>query len=47
MRGELASQVRAALDVEAAAQSALLDTIDFREGVDAAVNRRPPTFVGS
>jgi enoyl-CoA hydratase/carnithine racemase len=47
MRGELASQVRAALDVEAAAQSALLDTIDFREGVDAAVHRRPPTFVGS
>jgi enoyl-CoA hydratase/carnithine racemase len=47
MRGELASLVRAALDVEAAAQSALLDTIDFREGVDAAVNRRPPTFVGS
>jgi enoyl-CoA hydratase/carnithine racemase len=47
MRGELASQVRAALDVEAAAQAALLDTADFREGLDAAVNRRAPTFVGS
>ena len=47
MRSELASQVRAALDVEAAAQSALLTTSDFREGVDAAVNRRPPTFAGS
>jgi enoyl-CoA hydratase/carnithine racemase len=47
MRRDLAAQVRAALDVEAEAQSALLDTIDFREGLDAAVNRRAPVFVGA
>ena len=47
MRSELASQVRSVLDAEAAAQSALLNTADFREGLDAAVNHSSPTFVGA
>ena len=44
MRRELVSAVSAALDEEAAAQAALLPTADFREGLDAARNRRTPVF---
>jgi enoyl-CoA hydratase/carnithine racemase len=47
MRRELAAQVHVALGIEAAAQSALLDTHDFREGLDAAINRRSPDFIGA
>jgi enoyl-CoA hydratase/carnithine racemase len=46
MRRELASRVVAALDAEAAAQTALLNTADFREGVQASIGKRPPLFTG-
>lgn len=46
MRRKLVADVSAALDLEHAAQVALLDTDDFREGVDASVNRRTPEFTG-
>jgi enoyl-CoA hydratase/carnithine racemase len=47
MRRELISAVSTALDAEAAAQAELLPTADFREGLDAARNRRTPQFVGA
>ena len=46
MRGRLAAQASAALDAEAEAQTALLGTADFREGIEAARNRRDPVFTG-
>lgn len=47
MRREVVAAVSAALDEEAAAQTALLPTADFREGLDAARSRRTPTFMGT
>ncbi|WP_328469015.1 enoyl-CoA hydratase/isomerase family protein [Actinoplanes sp. NBC_00393] len=47
LRRRLVGEVSTALDVEAAAQTALLGTADFAEGVSAAGERRPPKFVGS
>lgn len=46
MRRALVADVHAALDAEAAAQSALLATTDFTEGVAAAVAKREPCFTG-
>jgi 2-(1,2-epoxy-1,2-dihydrophenyl)acetyl-CoA isomerase len=46
MRGGLASQIRAATDREAAEQDRLRATADFREGVRAMAERRPPRFEG-
>jgi enoyl-CoA hydratase/carnithine racemase len=46
MRRELTARVVAALDTEASAQSALLGTSDFAEGVAASFERRPPVFTG-
>ncbi|WP_326761710.1 enoyl-CoA hydratase/isomerase family protein [Streptomyces phaeochromogenes] len=47
LRRSLVSEVSAALDCEAAAQAALLETADFAEGVAASIAKRPPQFVGS
>jgi enoyl-CoA hydratase/carnithine racemase len=47
MRRDLTSRVVAALDVEATAQSVLLATDDFREGVSASIGKRPPEFTGA
>jgi len=47
MRRDLRAQVLAALDTEADAQAALLNTSDFKEGVDAAIAKRTPTFTGA
>ena len=44
MRGHLADQIRAATDREAAEQDRLRGTADFREGVSAMAERRPPRF---
>jgi enoyl-CoA hydratase/carnithine racemase len=46
MRGDLAAQVRAATAGEHAAQERLRVTDDFREGVEATTERRPPEFRG-
>jgi 2-(1,2-epoxy-1,2-dihydrophenyl)acetyl-CoA isomerase len=46
MRGDLAGQIRAATDREATEQGRLLGTADFREGVRAMAERRPPRFEG-
>ena len=46
MRGDLAGRIRAATDREAAEQGRLLGTADFREGVRAMAERRPPRFEG-
>ena len=46
MRGDLAGRVRAATDREAAEQDRLRTTSDFREGVRATAERRPPRFQG-
>ncbi len=46
MRGDLAGQIRAATDREATEQGRLLATADFREGVRAMAERRPPRFEG-
>lgn len=47
MRRELHSKVAAALDLEATAQSALLPTSDFAEGVSASIGKRSPVFSGT
>lgn len=46
MRGDLADQIRAATKRELEQQSRLVATEDFKEGVRAARERRPPTFTG-
>ncbi len=46
MRGGLAGQIRTATDREAAEQDRLRVTADFREGVRAMAERRPPRFEG-
>jgi len=46
MRGDLAGRVRAATDREAGEQDRLRTTADFREGVLATAERRPPRFQG-
>ena len=47
LRRSLVSEVSAALDLEADAQAALLDTTDFAEGIAASIGKRPPQFAGS
>lgn len=47
MRRSLLAAVTAALDVEALAQAALLETADFAEGVAASVAKRAPSFQGN
>ena len=47
MRGHLADRIRDATAHEAAEQAKLFETSDFREGVSAAADRRPPLFTGS
>jgi 2-(1,2-epoxy-1,2-dihydrophenyl)acetyl-CoA isomerase len=47
MRGDLAQQVRAATDHEQAEQDRLRQTSDWREGVRAMTERRPPRFTGT
>jgi len=47
MRGDLAERVREATAHEAAEQAKQFGTSDFREGVSAAAERRPPRFSGS
>jgi enoyl-CoA hydratase/carnithine racemase len=47
MRRRLTAEVHAALDIEAEAQSALLNTADFEEGLDAVIARRDPAFAGA
>jgi len=47
MRRSLVSDAVAALDLEAAAQAALLDTKDFQEGIAASIEKRAPVFIGS
>ena len=46
MRGDLAGRVHAATDREAAEQDRLRETADWREGVTAMTQRRPPRFEG-
>lgn len=47
MRTDLAVRVRAAMDREAEAQNALMDTADFREGIRASSARETPHFTGA
>ena len=47
MRRSMVSDVASALDMEANAQAALLDTADFAEGVAASVEKRSPLFTGT
>jgi 2-(1,2-epoxy-1,2-dihydrophenyl)acetyl-CoA isomerase len=47
MRGDLAEQIRKATEREAAEQATQWETNDFREGVRAAAERRPPRFTGT
>jgi enoyl-CoA hydratase/carnithine racemase len=44
LRGDLADRVRAATEHELAEQSRLRKTEDFKEGVKAMAERRPPLF---
>lgn len=46
MRGHLADAIRAATDREKAEQERLQSTADFKEGVRATAERRPPNFQG-
>lgn len=46
MRGHLAAAVRAATDREKREQDILTKTKDWREGVKAMAERRPPVFIG-
>lgn len=47
LRRALVSDAVAALDLEASAQAALLDTKDFEEGIAASIGKRAPNFTGS
>jgi 2-(1,2-epoxy-1,2-dihydrophenyl)acetyl-CoA isomerase len=47
MRGDLAERVRAALARERSEQDRLTATQDWREGVKAMAERRPPVFIGA
>lgn len=47
MRGDLARRIRAATDHEQAEQDRLRKTADWREGVQAMAERRPPRFTGA
>lgn len=47
LRRDLTSRVVAALDEEAAAQTSLLGSSDFAEGVAASIGKRAPEFTGS
>jgi enoyl-CoA hydratase/carnithine racemase len=44
LRGDLAARIQAATARERAEQERLMQTADFREGVQAASERRPPKF---
>ena len=47
MRRKVVAEVAAALDQEAVAQAALLDTADFAEGLAASIGKREPRFRGA
>jgi enoyl-CoA hydratase/carnithine racemase len=47
MRGDLAERVRVATDHEKIEQDRLRETNDWKEGVAAMAERRPPDFTGS
>ena len=47
MRGDLAERIRVATARERAEQDRLTATADFREGVRATAERRPPVFTGT
>lgn len=46
MRGDLAQRIRSATDRERKEQTWLRQTDDFKEGVNATAERRPPRFAG-
>jgi enoyl-CoA hydratase/carnithine racemase len=46
MRGDIAARILTATNREAEEQARLRDTADFREGVAAMAERRPPNFTG-
>ena len=46
LRGDLAARVRSAMAHEEAEQAKLFSTEDFKEGVAAYADRRPPRFTG-
>jgi enoyl-CoA hydratase/carnithine racemase len=47
MRRSLIADATMALDLEASAQAALLDTKDFEEGIAASIGKRAANFTGS
>ena len=47
MRGDLVERIRAATERELSEQERLRSTQDFREGVEAVAERRPPRFTGA